>query len=69
MIKKIIFILVLGCTLQFQALACDVCGCSVNGTGLGLYMTKVIIEEHMKGQIKIENNEFGLLVSISLKIN
>ncbi len=40
-----------------------------NGTGLGLYMTKVIIEEHMKGQIKIENNEFGLLVSISLKIN
>ncbi|MGB0983016.1 MAG: hypothetical protein ACPG19_03185 [Saprospiraceae bacterium] len=36
MIKKIIFILVLGCTLQFQALACDVCGCSVNGTGLGL---------------------------------
>lgn len=38
-----------------------------NGTGLGLYMAKVIIEEHMKGQIKIKNNEFGLLVSITLK--
>ena len=36
MIKRIFLITVLGCILQFQALACDVCGCSINGTGLGL---------------------------------
>jgi PAS domain S-box-containing protein len=29
------------------------------GTGIGLYMTKLVIEEHMEGKITIENNENG----------
>ena len=32
-------------------------------------MTKIIIEENMKGELKIQNNEFGLLVSIDLSID
>ena len=32
---------------------------SKNGTGLGLYMAKMIIQEHMKGQIFAENSEEG----------
>ena len=38
-----------------------------NGTGLGLYMSKIIIEDHLKGELKIENNQFGLFVSIYLR--
>lgn len=38
-----------------------------NGTGLGLYMSKIIIQEHCKGHIKIYNYDKGTLCLISIK--
>jgi len=38
-----------------------------NGTGLGLYMIKIIIEEHMKGSVKVENKNNGAIFSICFK--
>jgi signal transduction histidine kinase len=39
-----------------------------NGTGLGLYITKMMIEEKCGGQLKVENIEDGVRFSIVLPI-
>jgi signal transduction histidine kinase len=40
-----------------------------DGTGLGLYMSKTIIEDHCKGSLKVENSEDGARFTIALPIN
>ena len=37
-----------------------------NGTGLGLYMAKIIIEERMQGRLSVANTKEGALFSIEL---
>lgn len=37
-----------------------------NGTGLGLYMSKTIIEEHHNGSLKVENRDNGVCFTIIL---
>jgi len=41
---------------------------NLDGTGLGLYMSKLIVQEHCKGELLVENNENGALFSIKLPI-
>jgi len=40
-----------------------------DGTGIGLYMSKMIIEESMHGKIKLENVKNGVLTTIELNKN
>ncbi len=38
-----------------------------NGTGLGLYMTKIIVEDHMYGKLNVTNSNNGFVVEIVLQ--
>ena len=38
-----------------------------NGTGLGLYMTNMIISEHMHSKIEVKNSDYGAIFNIILK--
>jgi len=39
---------------------------SLNGTGLGLYMSKIIIEEHCKGKLSVKNGDEGAIFIVEL---
>jgi len=42
---------------------------SKNGTGLGLYMSKMIVEDHCHGNIDIQNSDTGVIVNIFFPID
>jgi signal transduction histidine kinase len=39
---------------------------SKNGTGLGMYMAKMIVEEHHKGKLRVANLQDGVCFTIEL---
>ncbi len=39
-----------------------------NGTGLGLYMSKMIVEEHHKGKLSVQNTDGGVCFMVELEI-
>jgi len=39
------------------------------GTGLGLYMSQIIVQEHCKGILDVQNNEKGAVFTIDLRNN
>lgn len=39
------------------------------GTGVGLYMSKMIIERSMRGTLDIQNQNLGVICTITLPIN
>jgi len=39
------------------------------GTGLGLYMSKLVIEEHHKGKLKISNGDSGAVTDIEIPVS
>ncbi len=39
---------------------------TTKGTGLGLYMSKVIVEEHMHGKLSADNTEGGVIFTLEL---
>ncbi len=39
------------------------------GTGIGLYMSKIIIEDHMNGNLSVRNSDMGVLFIIDLSLD
>jgi signal transduction histidine kinase len=42
---------------------------SKNGTGLGLYMSKIIIDEHLEGNLSVKNSDNGAIFKIIIPIH
>ena len=40
---------------------------SLKGTGLGLYMSKMIIEKNMGGELSVENSSHGAVFRVKIK--